>query len=111
MTLSPNIITHSSPPRGNALKYLFSIYSWEFFQVVTRGDYKDKLQASVAGMLEGYVTSHLIDMHWLNTLADYCSEDPDFCFSLGEFLGENLSWMRFQIQNNPTDEYWHQVKQ
>ncbi|XP_027059115.1 putative phospholipase B-like 2 isoform X2 [Pocillopora damicornis] len=83
---------------------------WEFFQVVTRGDYKDKQQALVAGMLEGYVTSHLIDMHWLNTLADYCSEDPDFCFSLGEFLGENLSWMRFQIQNNPTDEYWHQVE-
>ncbi|XP_022780516.1 putative phospholipase B-like 2 isoform X1 [Stylophora pistillata] len=83
---------------------------WEFFQVVTSGDYQDNQQAFVVGMLEGHMTSHLIDMHWQNTLADYCTEDPDFCFSLGQFLGENLSWMKFQIQNNPTDEYWHQVE-
>ena len=60
-------------------------------------------------MLEGSVTAHLIDMQWQNTLADYCTEDPDFCFTLGQFLGENLSWMRYQIKNNPADAYWHQV--
>lgn len=57
------------------------------------------------------MTAHLIDMQWQNTLADYCAEEPDFCFSLGQFLGENLSWMRYQIENNPEDAYWHQVFQ
>ena len=55
------------------------------------------------------MTAHLIDMQWQNTLADYCTEEPDFCFTLGQFLGENLSWMRYQIKNNPADAYWHQV--
>ena len=55
------------------------------------------------------MTAHLIDMQWQNTLADYCAEGPDFCFTLGQFLGENLSWMRYQIKDNPADAYWHQV--
>ena len=88
---------------------LLSACSWEFFQVATNESVDDKLQARAAGMLEGSLTAHLIDMQWQNTLAYYCAEDPDFCFTLGQFLGENLAWMKYQIKNNPTDEYWNQV--
>lgn len=87
----------------------FRLFRWAFFQVATNKEIEDKLQARAAGMLEGSMTAHLIDMQWQNTLADYCAEEPDFCFTLGQFLGENLSWMRYQIKNNPADVYWHQV--
>lgn len=91
------------------LDIYFTTFRWAFFQVATNHEIEDKLQARAAGMLEGSMTAHLIDMQWQNTLADYCAEEADFCFSLGQFLGENLSWMKYQIQNNPEDVYWHQV--
>jgi len=84
-------------------------FRWAFFQVATNKKIDDKFQARAAGMLEGSMTAHLIDMQWQNTLAGYCAEEPDFCFTLGQFLGENLSWMRYQIKTNPADVYWHQV--
>ncbi|KAL9980614.1 hypothetical protein ACROYT_G009222 [Oculina patagonica] len=82
---------------------------WTFWQVITEWP-DNKAAARAAGNLEGDVTAHLIDMQWQNTIADYCAEEPNFCFTLGQFLGENLSWMKYQIKNNPDDEYWRQVE-
>ena len=89
----------------------FIVSRWTFLQVSTPESRViiDTATSRAAGILEGYLTADLISMQWQNTLASYCSDEPDFCFQLGQFVGENLSWMKFQITSNPKDAYWYQV--
>lgn len=71
----------------------------------------DALQAQAAGMAEGYITSEFIHMHYVNTMADYCSNEKAFCDSLGKFVDENNSWKDQQVKQARDSEkaYWHQV--
>ena len=78
---------------------------------MTNGSCADNLQAQAAGMAEGYVTSEFIYMHYLNTMADYCTNEKTLCQKLAAFIDENNSWKDDQIKQSQDSEkaYWHQV--
>ena len=60
--------------------------------------------------MEGILTGDFISKGYQNTWADYCTGDPDFCLKLGRFLADNTKWMMTQIDSNPDDKYWYQVR-
>ncbi len=68
------------------------------------------MQAYAAGLAEGVATAPLIHLHWMNTVKGYCDGIESFCIRLMSFLQKNLNWMKNQIEEKPTDPYWHQVK-
>ncbi len=78
---------------------------------MTNGTYSDTLQAEAAGMAEGYITSDVIHMHYQNTLAEYCTNEKDYCTKLSKFLSDNKAWIDKQMQAAKRSElsYWHQV--
>ena len=90
--------------------YLYSNFSWSFFEVHTNQSETDENQARAAGMLEGYLTSDLIFKHYQNMYASYCNNEQDFCERLMQFVHKNFEWMEDQVKKNPTDEYWYQVR-
>ncbi len=49
-------------------------------------------------------------MQWQNTIASVCSDSTDLCLQLKEFFQTQLNWVYAQIDANPNDEYWHQVR-
>lgn len=84
---------------------------WSTLHVATNGSYKDSLQAQAAGMAEGYITSDFINMHYQNTLAEYCTNEKDYCTKLSKFMSDNSAWMQSKIKAATESEksYWHQV--
>lgn len=66
-------------------------------------------QAYGAGYLEGALTADLIYSHWYNTVRGYCTDRPDICKNLTDFLTTNTNWIKSQSQNDP-DAYWYQVR-
>ncbi|KAK7087515.1 putative phospholipase B-like 2 [Littorina saxatilis] len=88
---------------------------WAYLQLETVDTFPDSAQAYAAGLLEGNVTRDLIKMHWTNTMAGMCTKPySKFCSRLSNFLGENLKWMKDQIQEDKTlthfSPFWHQVE-
>ncbi|XP_046365678.2 putative phospholipase B-like 2 [Haliotis rufescens] len=88
---------------------------WGYLELSTQYEYDEKYNDSMlayaAGLVEGYVTRDLINMHWENTMAGYCDEPYSaYCQRLRDFLETNLNWIRTSIKNNPDDPYWHQVE-
>jgi len=49
-------------------------------------------------------------MQWQNTIADICVYLKELCPKLKDFFQTQLNWIYAQIDSNPNDEYWHQVK-
>ncbi|XP_077996109.1 putative phospholipase B-like 2 [Glandiceps talaboti] len=82
---------------------------WSHFTVSTNSKYDDVIQAYAAGIVEGHLTSQLIYNHWINTIYGFCQQPSEYCTKLRTFLETNLNWMTKQIEQNPTDAYWHQV--
>ncbi|KAF7709810.1 putative phospholipase B-like 2 [Silurus meridionalis] len=83
---------------------------WSYLEVKTNGKYNDTLQAYAAGIVEGAVTSQLINKHWMNTLMGYCeSFDLGYCQRLKEYITINLQWVNEQIKKAPESPFWHQV--
>ncbi|ESO82430.1 hypothetical protein LOTGIDRAFT_223334 [Lottia gigantea] len=81
-------------------------------RTINRGNWNDSVLAYGAGLVEGYLTKDLIEMHWLNTQSTYCTQPySDYCTKLHWFLTENLEWIKDMI-NDATlqDTYWYQVK-
>lgn len=64
-------------------------------------------------MAEGYITSDYIHMHFVNTMAEYCTNEKEFCANLAKFIDDNNSWKDKQIKDMKDSEksYWHQVYQ
>ena len=54
----------------------------------------DSVRAYTAGLAEGFLTSHLIDLHWINTMQGYCDPDANYCKRLDKFIEDNLHWAR-----------------
>ncbi len=55
----------------------------------------------------------LIDLHLINTVGDFCSnetDDKDICGKLKAFLVANFNWMLQEIKANKDDPYWQQVQ-
>jgi hypothetical protein len=77
---------------------------------VVADDIDEIQQAYAAGLVEGHLTKSLIDMHWQNTIGDYCHNQKDFCQRLMIFLKKNYDWMTKQITNHHNDTYWKQVR-
>ena len=102
------LFIHSS--RIISILFLISFYRWTFLEIHSNASLSDAVQAKAAGMTEGSLTAELMQKSYQNTLAGYCDAEPEFCETLGKFLGDNLKWISKQIASNPTDKYWYQVK-
>ena len=102
------LFIHSS--RIISILFLISFYRWTFLEIHSNASLSDAVQAKAAGMTEGSLTAELMHKSYQNTLAGYCDAEPEFCETLGKFLGDNLKWISEQIASNPTDKYWYQVK-
>jgi hypothetical protein len=68
------------------------------------------LQAKAAGIAEGYITSELIHISYLNQYSGYCDKQTKFCDDLQKFIHENSIWMKEKIESSATDNYWNQVQ-
>eukprot|EP00795_Rhopilema_esculentum_P015337 gene15337-6558_t len=89
----------------------FNKTGWTTLKLTSNETYADSLQARAAGMAEGFITSELIYMHYMNTLADYCTNEKDFCTKLSKFVSDNKEWINNKIKDSQSTEksYWHQV--
>lgn len=85
---------------------------WAYLEVTTNASHNDIDQAYAAGLLEAFLTSDLIKMHWYNTEFDrYCTKPlKGYCQRLQSYLDDNAAWLLEQISaKSQTDSYWHQV--
>lgn len=89
--------------------FLYMAFSWSYLEVHSNGSYPDMLQAKAAGMAEGYITSEMISMAYVNQYKGYCDGESDFCDNLRKFVKENNDWMEEKIASSPSDDYWYQV--
>ena len=60
--------------------------------------------------MEGYLTSEVLHMHWLNTVKGYCEGKEKICDKAIDFLAENLRWTRSKVRAlRNSDPYWRHV--
>lgn len=78
---------------------------WDELELVTNALVDDKLQAYLAGYLEGYVTANLIE----STLYNFITDHEKWCKAYGDFVGKSLNITMKKIRNKISDPYWHQV--
>ena len=65
------------------------------------------MQATAAGIAEGYLTKDLIYYFWKNMIEHYCDENPEVCKYVYKFVKLNWNWMQGRINNKTA--YWHQT--
>lgn len=53
------------------------------------------------------MTADLIYSHWYNTAKGYCTDRPDVCEDLKEYMTTNKNWIESKL--NDFDPYWYQV--
>ncbi|XP_022093226.1 putative phospholipase B-like 2 [Acanthaster planci] len=82
---------------------------WNYLTVSTSPEYNDTFQAYAAGLVEGFLTADYIYMEWFNTQASFCHTMTPDCEKIKSFLGENLEWMKQQVELNPDDPYFYQM--
>ncbi|EDO39917.1 predicted protein [Nematostella vectensis] len=83
---------------------------WSYLEVFSNESYSDVLQATAAGMAEGFITADLIHMDYMNKYADYCKNDENFCKKLTEYLRGNEAWRAKMIKSHLNESYWYQVQ-
>ena len=66
--------------------------------------------AYFAGLLEGKLTAEYIYMQYQNTLAEYCSNETEYCGQLALFLERNQQYMSKNINQYADDPFWYQVR-
>lgn len=76
---------------------------WAELELVTNGEYPDEDQAYYAGLLEGFLTSGLIEQHATNI------NPADGCKKFEKFIVKNLNRTIERVKQNPDDPYWKQV--
>lgn len=69
----------------------------------TNQHFSDPVQAYYAGLMEGVITSNLIQNHWDNTIGDYCRDSSKYCVKLIKFLQDNLDDMIKKGSQNDLD--------
>ena len=85
-------------------------HSWSFLEIRSGTvSPPDEELAYFAGIAEGSLTGHLIEMQWKNTMGSYCSTPSDYCTKLEAFLSNNSDFMTEQIRSVGGD-YWYQVR-
>ena len=83
---------------------------WSF---LTIRDYRgnrnttDEELAYLAGVMEANLTASLMEMHWQNTMGNYCTANPDLCDKLVQFILENNVYTG--TDRNMSDPRWYQV--
>ncbi|RWS17237.1 putative phospholipase B-like 2 [Dinothrombium tinctorium] len=83
---------------------------WSLLEVTTSPNASDSLQAYAAGLVEGSLTRELIEMHWQNTIGNYCHNQQDYCYKLDKFLKRNFKFISKKVDEQRTrSAYWHQV--
>lgn len=87
----------------------YNTTGWSLLEIETNEQASDEDQAFGAGLLEGYLTKDLINLHLINTVGDFCEEQSKTCSDLVYFLTSNYKWIINQISENKNDPYWHQV--
>lgn len=75
-----------------------------YLEVRTSLKASDMDQAYGAGYLEGALTANFIYSHWYNTARRYCTDQPDVCKNLTDFMAINKNWIKSQLQND-SDPY------
>ena len=63
--------------------------------------------AYLAGVMEANLTASLMEMHWQNTMGNYCTANPDLCDKLVQFILENNVYTG--TDRNMSDPRWYQV--
>ncbi|KFM83543.1 putative phospholipase B-like 2, partial [Stegodyphus mimosarum] len=67
------------------------------------------MQAYSAGLVEGFLTSDLLQKHWNNLAADYCKGEESYCKRLASFLQKNLDFINSNVKTRRQyNVYWHQ---
>ena len=80
-------------------------------EIQTNGALNDSLQAYFSGVIEGYMTTDLIDQYYQNNIEHYCDNAIDYCDRLYQFIKTNLQFTLAQIEKHRhTDPYWRQVE-
>ena len=75
----------------------------------------DKETAHLAGKLEANLTASLMEMQWKNTMGTYCTDDPDLCEKMIDFVLENSMYIRAEendsdpLQWSSDPDRWYQV--
>jgi len=80
---------------------------WAYLEVETKSSWADDMQATAAGISEGYLTKDLIYDAWQNTIKNYCDDKPVICKYINKYITANMNWMQ-KSSNNKT-AYWHQT--
>ncbi|PVD31543.1 hypothetical protein C0Q70_06956 [Pomacea canaliculata] len=88
---------------------------FSYLSITTVNDYTYQLNSSVqayaAGLAEGFLTRELISLHFLNTIGSFCqNRTTSSCQKLETFLKQNLDWITDNVNANPDDSYWYQVR-
>ncbi|XP_062613550.1 citron Rho-interacting kinase-like, partial [Saccostrea cucullata] len=82
---------------------------WSYLNVSTVQTFPNEIQAFAAGIVEGYLTSSLIDMTWYNTVKGYCEKPySKYCEKLRNYLQQNMEWVKGQTGRK--QDYWNMVK-
>lgn len=82
---------------------------WGYLEIRTSQKAKDADQAYGAGYLEGTLTADLIYDHWFNTVKGYCTDRPDICKNLTDYMTTNTNWIKSKSNESDDDPYWYQV--
>jgi len=82
-------------------------FRWAYLEIRTSQKAKDEDQAYGAGYLEGTLTADLIYNYWFNTAKDYCTDRPNVCQQLKDYMTTNKNWII--SKTNESDPYWYQV--
>lgn len=82
-------------------------FRWAYLEIRTSQKAKDEDQAYGAGYLEGTLTADLIYSYWFNTAKGYCTDRPNVCQQLKDYMTTNKNWII--SKSNESDPYWYQV--
>jgi len=83
---------------------------WAFLEVQTKPNFPDKIQAYGAGFVEGWVTSSLLYMQYLNTIVGRCDGKEELCAKIEGWVEKNTKWVEDKVKTaKHRSPYWHQV--
>lgn len=78
---------------------------WGFLEVHSSSNFTDELQAFAAGYVEGALTVERTFQFVSNAFVGSQSYEG----ALGQYLTDQLAYVKAQVEGNPGDAYWHHV--
>ncbi|KAL3088134.1 hypothetical protein niasHS_009420 [Heterodera schachtii] len=92
-------------------KNAINMTGWSFLEVETKPEAEPEMQAYAAGILEGTLTRHTLELHLMNVVYDYCNDYQTYCNNLKLYLKQNLEYVQERLAKAPADDpYWQGVK-